>query len=138
MEAIDAHFKASSARVASLRRLFDLRRMASSYADAASPANTGLRAAAAAAFYTASEPVSDKLASARKTAIEAVDDTIHRNQFPADGSNARLLPCSIDKDCGFACQLHHGVHLLALALATNTSRSLRRGVAVRGEGDKRW
>ena len=119
MEAIDTHVKSSLARVALLRRLFDQQRMASSYADLASPASAGLRAAAAAALDAASEPVFDKLATARKTAIEAVDDMIHRNQFPADCSNARLLLCSIDKDCGFACQLHHGVHLLALALATN-------------------
>ena len=114
-----ARINASLARVASLRRLFDQQRMASSAADAASPASAGLRAAAAVALDADSEPVFDELAIARRTATEATGAMIHRNQFPEDCNNARLLLCSIDKDCGFACQLHHGVHLLALALATN-------------------
>lgn len=114
-----ARINASLARVASLRRLFDQQRMASSAADAASPASAGLRAAAAVALDAESEPVFDELAAARMTATEATGAMIYRNQFPEECQNARLLLCSIDKDCGFACQLHHGVHLLALALATN-------------------
>jgi glycoprotein 6-alpha-L-fucosyltransferase len=44
---------------------------------------------------------------------------LHDLQHPADCSAARKLLCSLNKDCGFGCQIHHVVHCFAHAVALN-------------------
>jgi hypothetical protein len=107
------------AAAASLRTLLDQQRLATPLAQAATPAAAGLRASATATLDAVAAPAAADLASARAGADAALAAAIHANQFPADCSKVRLLVGALDKACGFACQMHHAVHLLAAALATN-------------------
>lgn len=111
------------AAVASLRQLFDQQRSSQTPQQASEPSAAGLRAAAAAALDAAAlalDPAaSASLAAAKRKAEKLVLDSLLQRQFPQDCSKSKFLVGAIDKFCGFACQVHHAVHLLAAAAATN-------------------
>ena len=112
------------AAVASLRQLFDQQRSSQTPEQASEPSAAGLRAASAAALDAAAladgaGAASAALLAAKQRAEKLVLDSLLRRQFPQDCSRARFLVGAIDKFCGFACQVHHAVHLLAAAAATD-------------------
>ena len=110
------------AAVASLRALFDQQRSSQTPQQASEPSSAGLRAASAFALdaVASSDPeASALLLAAKRNAEKLVLDSLMRRQFPADCSKSKFLVGAIDKFCGFACQLHHAVHLLAAAAATD-------------------
>lgn len=110
------------AAVASLRGLFDQQRSAQTPEQASEPSSAGLRAAAAFALDAAASAdpaASAALLAAKRRAETRVLESLLKRQFPQDCSGAKFLVGAIDKFCGFACQIHHAVHLLAAAAATN-------------------
>lgn len=110
------------AAVASLRALFDQQRSSQTPEQASEPSSAGIRAASAAALdavASADPAASASLLAAKRRAEKLVLHSLHKRQFPQDCSKARFLVGAIDKFCGFACQIHHAVHLLAAAAATN-------------------
>ena len=150
----DTTHASSLAAVASLRSLLEQQRLSTPQAAQTTPGAAHLRALAHATLIDAAVPVADDLAAAREAATAAVRAAIEARQHPRDCASARLLVGSIDKACGFACevrgesrsfvlvlgkaeetakqtkhtrlffspptpQIHHAVHLLATALATN-------------------
>ncbi|UXI15991.1 PAB-dependent polyA-specific ribonuclease subunit PAN3 [Sarcoptes scabiei] len=44
---------------------------------------------------------------------------IHQLQNPKNCENARKLVCTLNKGCGFGCQIHHVAYCMVVAIATN-------------------
>ena len=111
---------ADLAHIAALRHLLEAQR-AAAMAGVADPwGAAGLGAAAAAVLESAGSPAARAhLAAVRAATTAAVSAAIHAAQHPRDCASARLLVGTINKACGFGCEMHHAAHLLALALATN-------------------
>ena len=115
-----ASLDADLAQIAALRHLLEAQRMAAMQGVADPWGGAGLGAAAAAALEGAGSPGARRhLAAVRAATTAAVGAAIHAAQHPPDCAAARLLVGSINKSCGFGCEMHHAAHLLALALASN-------------------
>lgn len=95
---------ASLAAVASLKTLFEQQRLAAPRAERTTPTAAHLRAAAGAALNAAAAPVAADLAAEREAATAAVRATLEARQLGGDCS--RLLVGSVNKGCGFACQVN--------------------------------
>lgn len=56
---------------------------------------------------------------------DLVQRRLHHLQNPQDCSQARKLVCSLNKGCGFGCQLHHAVYCFMVAYGTERTLILK-------------
>ena len=47
-----------------------------------------------------------------------VQNRLHQLQHPADCSSAKILVCTINKNCGYGCQMHHVLYCFLIAYTT--------------------
>ncbi|KAF2348662.1 SH3 domain, partial [Trinorchestia longiramus] len=54
-----------------------------------------------------------------------VQARLHALQHPADCTSARKLTCSLNKGCGYGCQIHHAVYCFIMAYGTKRTLILK-------------
>lgn len=67
--------------------------------------------------------ISQRDIKARKDRLDKLSNylqlKIHQLQNPKNCENARKLVCTLNKGCGFGCQIHHVAYCMVVAIATN-------------------
>ncbi|KAF6255596.1 hypothetical protein COO60DRAFT_1627492 [Scenedesmus sp. NREL 46B-D3] len=104
-----------------LRSVLDAMRYQRIAKDIEDQATGGLDLAAADALASLGDTTSlqETQAWLRREVTGAVLQGLQDLQHPSDCTTARKLLCSLNKSCGFGCQIHHVVHCLAHAVALN-------------------